>query len=180
MRPVWPATGNRKSAIEGRAVRTYDLISTMFFMALGLYFVVSGWMLGFGGWHQPGSGFIAVLSGCLLFGLSGLWFVMALVKRWGIEPTRRFFPESGSLRRVLSLMAALVGFTLILEKAGFVIACFLLMVFLMRAIEPQSWRLTLFFALIVTFVCVLVFQVWLKVEFPEGWINIYAIRKWMR
>jgi len=161
-------------------VRIYDLISTAIFMALGSYIALSGWVLGFGRWGQPGSGFIAVLAGCLLFGLAGLWFVMALVKRWGIEPTRRFFPESGSLRRVLFLTVALVGFTLILEKAGFVISCFLLMVFLMRAIEPQSWRLTLFFAFIVTFVCVLVFQIWLKVEFPEGLINIYAVRKWIR
>jgi hypothetical protein len=161
-------------------VRIYDLISTAIFMALGSYIVLSGWMLGFGRWQQPGSGFIAVLAGCLLFGLAGLWFVMAAVKRWGIEPTRRFFPEPGSLRRVLCLTVALIGFTWILETAGFVVSCFLLMVFLMRAIEPQGWRSTLAFAFISTLFCVLVFQIWLKVEFPEGWINIYAIRKWMR
>jgi len=161
-------------------MRAYDLISSAAFMALGVYFVFGGWRLGFGKWGQPGSGFIAVLAGCLLFGLSGIWFAMALVKRWGMEATRRFFPESGSLRRVLSLTLALIGFNLILEPAGFVISCFLLMVLLMRAIEPQSWRLTLFFAFIITFVCVLVFQIWLKVEFPEGLINIYAVRKWIR
>ena len=158
-------------------MRTYDLISSIAFMVLGAYFVFGGWRLGFGKWGQPGSGFIAVLSGCLLFALSGAWFIMALVKRWGMEATRRFFPESGSLRRVLTLTLALVGFTLILKPLGFVISCFLLMVTLMRGIEPQGWRVTLLFAFFSTVLCVLIFQIWLKVEFPEGLINIYAIQR---
>ena len=160
-------------------MRTYDLISSIAFMALGVYFVFGGWRLGFGKWGQPGSGFIAVLAGCLLFGLSGIWFAMALIKRWGMEASRRFFPEAGSLRRVLSLTLALLGFNLILEPAGFVISCFMLMVFLMRAIQPQGWRATLLFAFLTTLLCVLIFQVWLKVEFPEGVINLYAIRRWI-
>jgi hypothetical protein len=160
-------------------MRTYDLISSIAFMALGAYFILGGWGLGFGKWGQPGSGFVAVLAGCLLFGLSGLWLVMALAKHWGMEATKRFFPESGSLRRVLSLTFVLIGFNLILEPAGFIISCFLLMVFLMRAIEPQGWRVTLLFAFLSTLLCVLIFQIWLKVEFPEGVINIYAIRRWI-
>jgi len=158
-------------------VRTYDLISSIAFMALGVYFVFGGWRLGFGKWGQPGSGFIAVLAGCLLFGLSGIWFAMAMIERWGMEANRRFFPESGSLRRVLILTLALVGFTLILKPLGFVISCFLLMVILMRGIEPQGWRVTLLFAFLSTVLCVLIFQIWLKVEFPEGLINIYAIQR---
>jgi len=160
-------------------VRTYDLISSVAFMALGVYFVFGGLRLGFGKWGQPGSGFIAVLAGSLLCGLSGLWCVMALAKRWGPEATKRFFSESGSLRRVLSLTLTLIGFTLLLEPAGFLLSCFLMMVFLMRTIEPQSWRTTLLFALLSTVLCVLIFQVWLKVEFPEGVISIYSIRRWV-
>jgi putative tricarboxylic transport membrane protein len=158
-------------------VRRYDLISSIAFMALGAYFVFGGWWLGFGSWGQPGSGFIAVLAGCLLSGLSGTWFAMSLIKRWGMEASRRFLPESGSLRRVLTLTLALVGFTLILKPLGFVISCFLLMVVLMRGIEPQGWRVTLLFAFVSTVLCVLIFQIWLKVEFPEGLINIYAIQR---
>lgn len=148
-------------------------------MILGGYVIVGGWRLGFGSWGQPGSGFIAILAGSLLFGLSGLWCAMTLVKHAGTEAARRFFPVSGSPRRVLLLTLALIGFNLILEPAGFLISCFLLMVFLMRAIEPQSWRATLLFAFLTTLLCVLIFQVWLKVEFPEGVINIYAIRRWI-
>jgi putative tricarboxylic transport membrane protein len=158
-------------------VRTYDLISSIAFMALGVSCVFGGWRLGFGKWGQPGSGFIAVLAGCLLFGLSGIWFVMAVIERWGMEASRRFFPESGSLRRVLTLTLALVGFTLILKPLGFLISCFLLLVVLMRGIEPQGWRVTLLFAFLSTVLCVLIFQIWLKVEFPEGLISIYAIQR---
>jgi hypothetical protein len=160
-------------------MRIYDLTSAIVFMALGSYFIFGGWRLGFGGWGQPGSGFIAVLAGTLLFSLSSLWFFMALVRRWSVETAKRFFPESGSLRRVLSLTLVLVGFVLILEPAGFILSCFLLMVFLMRTIEAQGWRVTLLFSLLTTVLCVVIFQAWLKVEFPEGVLSIYAIRHWI-
>jgi putative tricarboxylic transport membrane protein len=160
-------------------VRAYDVISSIAFMALGAYFIIGGRRLGFGNWGKPGSGFIAVLAGCLLFGLSGLWFAIALIEHGGAGAGRRFFPESGSLRRVLLLTLGLIGFTLLLEPVGFVLSCFLLMVFLMQAIEPQRWRTTLLFATLATVLCVLIFQIWLKVEFPEGVISVYAIRRWI-
>ncbi len=160
-------------------MRRYEMISTMFFMALGAYVSLSGWRMGFGSWQEPGPGLIAVLAGGVLFGLSGLWCVMSLLKDWGLGAAKRFFPEAGSARRVGLLALGLVGFTLILEHTGFIIACFLLMLFLLRAIEPQKWRLSLVFAIVTTIVCVAVFQFWLKVEFPDGPINTYAVQKWI-
>jgi putative tricarboxylic transport membrane protein len=160
-------------------VRAYDVISSIVFMALGGFFISGGWRLGFGSWRQPGSGFMAVLSGGLLFGLSSLWLAMAVVARHGLGSSRRFFPESGSLRRVLLLTLGLIGFTLLLEPVGFALSCLLLMVFLMQAIEPQGWRTTLLFAALATILCVVIFQIWLKVECPEGLISVYAIRRWI-
>ena len=147
-------------------------------MALGLYVMASGFDLGFGEWHEPGSGFIAVLSGGLLFSLSVLWFGMTLLKKWGREERKKFFKEPDSFKKVLLTLLPLIGFTLILNRVGFMISSFLLLGFLLKAVEPQRWRITILLTLIVTILCVLVFQVWLKVQFPEGPVSLYSIRKW--
>lgn len=149
-------------------------------MILALYVIVSGFRLGFGEWREPGPGFIAVGSGCLLLFLSALWFVMTLIKKWGIETTKRFFIESDSYKRVLLTLLSLIVFALILNKTGFIISSLVLMIFLFKAIESQRWKLTILLAAIVTFCCVLIFQIWLQVQFPEGPISIYTIKKWFR
>ena len=161
-------------------MRRYDLISTILFSILGIYVIVSGFRIGFGDWHEPGPGFIAVLAGSLLLFLSVLWLVMTLLKKWGMEAGKRFFKESGSWKRVLYILFALAGFTLLLNRAGFMIASPLFMVFLLRSVEPQRWRTTLLLSLVVTILSVIVFQICLQVQFPEGPLSVYTIMRWVR
>lgn len=160
-------------------MRKYDIISTVFFAGIGIYVIATGFHIGFGDWHEPGPGFIAVTSGGLLLFLSSLWLVMTLLKRWGMEAEKKFFKESDSLRKVLFTLLALVGFNLLMKWAGFMIASLVLMVFLLKAIEPQKWRLTIVVAVSTTILCVIVFQVWLQVQFPEGPLSIYTMMKWV-
>ena len=149
-------------------------------MVLGLYVITSGVRLGFGEWRDPGPGFIAVVSGAVLLFLSALWLVMTLVKKWGLEPTKRFFAESDSYKRVLLTLLSLVIFALLLDWVGFMISTLLLLVFLFRAIEPQRWKLAIPLAIGITILCVIVFQLWLQVQFPEGPFSIYNIMKRIR
>jgi putative tricarboxylic transport membrane protein len=149
-------------------------------MALGLYVIISGVRLGFGEWQDPGPGFIAVLSGCALFFLSALWLVMTMAKKWGLETTKKFFAESDSYKRVLLTLVSLVVFAAFLNRIGFMIATLALLIFLFRAIDPQKWRIAIPLALVITIVCVIVFQIWLQVQLPEGPISIYTIMRWLR
>jgi len=160
-------------------MRKYDVISTSFLAALGLYVVITGVKLGFGDWHEPGPGFIAVLSGLLLFILSGAWFVLTLPKKRGGQPEKLFFKRPDSGKKVLTTFLALVTFALVLDRLGFILSCFLLMIFLLKAVEPQRWKLTILMAVSVTVFCILVFQLWLQVQFPEGPLNIYKLKKWI-
>ena len=148
-------------------------------MGLGVWVALGGWQLDFGEWRDPGPGFIPVLSGILIFSLSALWLAMTLIKKWGMEPRRKFFSEPGSLFKIALSVLALVVYTLLLSQVGFLISTLVLLIFLLRAIEPQSWRMTLTMAFLVTIFCVLCFQVWLQVQFPEGLFSIYQIKKWI-
>ena len=161
-------------------MRKYDIISTVFFAALGIYVIISGFRFGFGDWHEPGPGFIAVVSGALLLSLSALWLVMTLTKKWGMEAGKRFFKERDSSKKVLYTLLSLLGFTLLMNGLGFMIASLLFMVFLLKTVEPQRWRRTILLAFSTTILCVIVFQLWLQVQFPEGPLSIYAMMKWVR
>jgi hypothetical protein len=72
-----------------------------------------------------------------------------------------------------------VAFAFLLEPLGFPLTTLVFMVFLLRAIEPQSWGLTLTLSIVTLALCVLVFQVWLQVQFPGGPVSVYALRKWI-
>ncbi len=159
-------------------MRRYDIISTLCLMALAVYVVSTGFSLGFGQWREPGPGFIAVLAGALLFGLSVAWLIPAVIRR--AEAARRFFPEAGSARKVALIVVALAGFTLLLEWAGFLLTTLAFMLFLLRAIEPQRWRTTLLLSSLTAVICLLVFQIWLQVQLPEGPVSVYALMQWLR
>jgi putative tricarboxylic transport membrane protein len=148
-------------------------------MVLGICVFIGGWRLGFGEWKDPGPGFMAVLSGLLIFFLSALWLAMTLLKKWGIDLAKKFFSESDSYKRVILIILALVFYTFLLNIAGFMISTFIFLVFLFRMIEPQRWRLAIVVALIVTIISVFVFQFWLGVQLPEGPFSLYVIKKWI-
>lgn len=161
-------------------MRRYDIASALFFLLLSASVVWAGVRLGFGEWREPGPGFIAVLAGILLGGLSTACLAMAWRGGGIAGGTRRFFPEAGSGRRVALILAALAAFALLLERLGFLISTFLFLLFLLRVIRPQPWRTALLMSVTTAVVCLLVFQIWLQVQLPEGPINTYAIMKRIR
>jgi hypothetical protein len=82
-----------------------------------------------------------------------------------------FFGESGGLRRVLTTFLSITAYIFVVSKLGFVVSTFLLTGFLLKAIYPQSWFRTLLFSLAVSSLSYLVFQRWLNVQLPRGWIG---------
>ena len=103
---------------------------------------------------------------------------MTLVKRWGDgSGARRFIADAGGFRKVGLTAGALVAFAFLLAPLGFPLATLASVVFLLRAIEPQRWGLTLTLSIATMVLCVLMFQVWLQVQFPEGPVSVYALRE---
>lgn len=160
-------------------MRRYDLGSTLFLMAVAAYVIVSGFRLGFGAWREPGPGFLAVLSGMALGGLAAIWCRMAWVARRTAAPAGRFIAEAGGARKGIRTAAALAAFALLLEPLGFPLTTLAFLIFLLRTIEPQRWGLTLALSVVTTVLCILVFQIWLQVQFPEGLLGVYTIRRWV-
>ena len=87
--------------------------------------------------------------------------------------------ESGSVFRIVCILGAMLVYLLIFEWIGFAPATLALLVFLLRTIDPVPWKFTLLMSLTVTVLCVLLFQVWLKVQLPLGLLSDLGIVKWI-
>jgi len=87
--------------------------------------------------------------------------------------------RGGGVRKFGLTAAALCAFALLLEPLGFPLTTLAFMIFLLRAIEARRWGLTLALSIATMVFCVIVFHIWLQVQFPEGPVSVYAIRKWV-
>jgi putative tricarboxylic transport membrane protein len=160
-------------------MRFYDFISTSAFFLLGLLVIIGGMRLGFGHWNDPGQGFMAVLSGVVLSALSVLWLVITMVQTSVFDKSRTFFPAADSYKKALLTLLPLVLYALVLNKFGFFLSTFLFLLFLFKAIEPQRWDKAIGTALVITVCSFVLFQLWLNIQFPEGPISLYTIKKWI-
>jgi hypothetical protein len=161
-------------------VRRYDLASTLVLIVLAAFVTVSGLRLGFGEWREPGPGFLAVVSGVVLGALAAVWFGMTVAApRRPAEAVRHFAADRRSLRKVGFAAAALIAFALLLEPLGFPLTTLAFMLFLLRVIEAQRWGFALTLSVVTVVLCVVVFQVWLQVQFPEGPVSIHSFWRWI-
>ncbi len=71
-------------------------------------------------------------------------------------------------KRVIAVIASLVGYTLILTRVGFVPTTFFLMVFLFRITGYNKWLIIIIKALLSASLTYLVFDKWLGCQLPKG------------
>ena len=66
------------------------------------------------------------------------------------------------------MVLAIFGFTLLLEKLGFLPSTFLFICFILRAVERRRWGFSVGVALLVAVASYVVFDVLLKAQLPAG------------
>jgi len=160
-------------------MRLYDIISAVFFSVLGVAVIIGGFRLGFGQWQNPGQGFMAVLAGTGLAGLSLLWIALTLTRRPSSNGLKSFFATGQSYRHVSLTLMPLLLYAVFLNTLGFPLTTFFFLVFLFRTIKPQSWRHSLVTALVVAVMSFILFEILLKVQFPPGIFNLSGIKYWI-
>jgi putative tricarboxylic transport membrane protein len=122
--------------------------------------------LPFGSIETPGPGFFPL---CLAAGFSLVALVLVIRSRGereGEGAAPLILP--GRRGKVIAAIVTLVVYALVLEWLGFVVATFLLMVVLFRAVEPQRWLVALGGAAACALLSHVVFRLWLGVRLPHG------------
>jgi len=148
-------------------------IEGFFWFGIGMIICILGWKAGLGSFQEPGSGFVAFVSG-LLVSVLGLLFVFS-------GDSSKVLPDARSVSGqafrgapvflLLFTVGVLLGYGLFLETLGYNITTFLLMWALFHLFyEKGKNRLVLSFlaSVATTGVTYLVFEVWLRSQLPHG------------
>jgi putative tricarboxylic transport membrane protein len=119
--------------------------------------------LPFGTVHSPGQGFFPWWTSAVIFLLALLLLFKALVSRSSL--VRK---SSGRVARVAALLVILAAYSFLLEPLGYPLCTFLLVLFMLRAIDTQRWAVALGMAAITSVGSYVVFAVWLSIPLPRG------------
>jgi len=115
----------------------------------------------------PVPGFLPMWTGVILAVLSVLLIVNASL-RGAPEGAAPVFPRGRALAAVALLTAAVALYIAFLESLGYLLATFLLIAFLLRAVMGGSWRMSVGVAAVASFALLAIFKWMLGVDLPAG------------
>jgi putative tricarboxylic transport membrane protein len=118
---------------------------------------------------QPGPGFfpkgLAALVELLALGILGRGILRP------VEGVASLWPDHRGLGRVGTMVAALMGYVLGIDRLGYLVTTMALFVVMLRCVGGRSWIVTLVTAVLAAGGSYLLFAHWLMVPLPSGtWI----------
>ena len=139
-------------------------------LAAGMIFAAL--RLPYGNLHNPGPGFFPLWLGVILGGMSIALFVQTTRGKESERTLKEILEEDVRWGKVLLVLGALIIYGFLMDSIGFLIVTFLLMIALLRFIEPQPWKVVIGWALGGTVGSYLIFEVWMKLRLPKGLLGI--------
>jgi putative tricarboxylic transport membrane protein len=146
-----------------------ELWSGLVGLSLSIFVVWSGYSLKLGSINDPGSGYVMFYAGLLMI-IFSLITLYGAVKEGG--PTFLSLWRNVLWTKPLIVIALLVAFTLLFETLGFLASTTILLVALLRAIDPVPWRRAIPIAILVPLICWYVLQKVLLIQLPSGVLGI--------
>lgn len=155
------------------AMKKRDRVMAIFWILLGLMISIWSATFPFGKLKAPGPALLPLALGLILILLGGILFFQAIIRKGGTSPEALspFIPVGAAFMRVAFTLGGLLLSIAFLEHLGFILTTFFLILFLMRAIEPQKWKLAVFYALVSALGSFILFQVFLKTPLPRGFLG---------
>lgn len=150
-------------------MKKYDIISSLFYLGVGLFFVIYSRSVDIGTSQEPGAGFLPFYGGLLLIGMSVLFLIKSLLSH--LVEGEPFFPEKDSWKRVSAIILSLIGYNLLLKPLGLTLVTFVFVGFLVKVIFPQSWVRTFIVAALSALGVKLLFINLLEIQFSRGFLG---------
>lgn len=144
-----------------------DFFSSIFWFCLAVYIVIESSRLGLGGWRIPGPGYFS-FGGAILLGMMSLVVLVKSLRK----ATRQNIPvRSGEKLRwqnVILVLAAMFLYAFLLDRIGFALCTFFLILIFLRGVAHEGWVKTITVAFLVTLGAYLLFNVFLNTQLPKG------------
>lgn len=153
-------------------MRKYDRTSSILWFLVGLFIIREGNTIYVGTLKEPGPGFLFFWSGIILCGLSVLTFVKAQLSKE--KKPEKIWEGLNWYKPVFVLMITFV-YTFFFLQLGFLVCTFLLMLLLLKMHGSLKWPKVLFISFLSTFSSWLIFDIWLKCQFPKGVLEKFLI-----
>ena len=156
-----------------KGMKQRDSIMGGVWVLLGIIIAVWSATFPFGGLKAPGPALLPLGTGLVLILLGLILLIQTRAKKdssSGDSPAR-LFPRGAPGRRVALTLAVMLASAILLQPVGFALTAFFLMLFLMRAIGQQRWRVTLFYSFVSSAGVLIVFKILLKTQLPEGFLG---------
>lgn len=134
------------------------------------YILFESTRLRIGSFRVPQTGFFPRVLGILLVLLTLIELLRALRHPESANAPGKIASEGWF--RIGATLATMLGFALVMEQLGFLLATFFLMVLLLRAIEAPRWPKVLIVALITSLLSYGLFAWLLGVPLPAGILGI--------
>ncbi len=146
-------------------------VASLVFIAVGGYVVQEARDLTLFTELGPGPGFFPFWLGLLFMGISAAWLGQVTIQP--SEPIADdLVPNRLGALRSLSIVVALVLFTLLVGTLGFKVTMLAFLLFMLFALGRQNPVLTVLISLVGSFGVFYVFKVWLNVHLPESSIEL--------
>ena len=152
-------------------MKSRDIISSLFWMAMGIGVCYGGVDLELGTLHDPGSGFMFFWVGIIMIGLS-LSILVRAMKRTAVAGELKVLWTEIRWKKIVSVLVALFLYAYAFSFLGFILSTVLLLIFLFKAVEPQRWSWAVLGAIISTLAAYGVFRLWLGSQLPRGLLGI--------
>lgn len=147
-----------------------DLISSILLLGFSSAFLIEALKLPLGSLRTPQPGLWPLILALILAIFSLILLVQTLIEKTGRKSS--LWARPGSWKRIGLSAGSLFAFVVVFEYLGHLISIFLLIAFLMRAIEPQKWWLVILVGFSSSLFCYLVFVLLLNIPLPQGILGI--------
>jgi putative tricarboxylic transport membrane protein len=140
-----------------------DVVVAALALALGAVAIFESAKLPLGTVRNPGQGFFPWWTSVVIVLLALVFLAQVLTSR---PSTNQQAP--GRIAKVALLLIVLSAYTFLLDPLGYLLSTFLLVLFMLRALDPQRWTVALSIALLAAVGSYVVFAIWLSVPLPRG------------
>lgn len=141
-----------------------DRISGLFWVALSSVIAIRSYHLGIGSVNDPGPGFIFFYTALFM----GLMATFLLLGSWMQRSDETGAFDNVHWSKVVFPFAYILLYALVLEKIGFIISTFLLMLLFLKTVEAKRWPVAVFAGLAMSLGTYAMFALWLHVRLPKG------------